>query len=205
MNINTSYFFKKMIITLFLASFTVSLKANIHTVDATSNLVFVPATINVIVGDTIRWINVGSTIHTTTSVSIPQAAPSWDYTFAGDNDTFDYEVTVEGVYDYTCTIHPGMDGQFTASSSTGIKEQKSNSFSIYPNPVKNNLNIVFKENIINFIEWNITNLSGKVIFEEKMEIKKKENNIDLNELPAGVYIFNMRDNEKIISRKILKE
>ncbi|MCK6604514.1 MAG: T9SS type A sorting domain-containing protein [Ignavibacteriaceae bacterium] len=79
------------------------------------NNYFAKTSSSVMVGDTIRWTLVEGS-HTTTSTSVPQGAATWNYTFAGPNDTYIYVVTVPGVYEYECTFHAGMRGSF----STGV-------------------------------------------------------------------------------------
>src|SRR6476660_6284188 len=65
---------------------------------------FSPSSLNVIVGDVIHWVWVGGT-HTTTSVTIPALAVTWDSPMDAGNTTFDYTVTQAGTYSYKCTFH----------------------------------------------------------------------------------------------------
>lgn len=66
---------------------------------------FDPATRNVERGTTVRWVNQGSTAHNTRA-----STNAWQ----SDNLTpgEDFEVTLQnpGTYDYSCTLHEGMDG-----------------------------------------------------------------------------------------------
>ena len=76
---------------------------------------FSPATLNVMVGDVIHWVWVEG-FHTTTSVTIPSAAGSWDAPMDNNNNSFDYTVTQPGTYSYQCNFHaPFMVASFTAS------------------------------------------------------------------------------------------
>lgn len=70
---------------------------------------------NVIVGDTIRWEWVNNS-HTTTSVSVPPGAATWDNPLNSGSPSFEYPVTVAGTYNYKCIPHEsfGMTGTFTA-------------------------------------------------------------------------------------------
>jgi plastocyanin len=80
-----------------------------------SNNQFSPATLNVAVGDVIHWVWVEG-FHTTTSVTIPAAAGSWDAPMDNNNTSFDYTVTQPGTYSYQCNFHaPFMVASFTAS------------------------------------------------------------------------------------------
>lgn len=79
------------------------------------NFQFSPASLNVIVGDVIHWEWVNGS-HTTSSLSLPASASSWDTPMNSANSTFDYTVTIPGTYTYQCNIHPSlMKGTITAS------------------------------------------------------------------------------------------
>jgi plastocyanin len=67
------------------------------------------------VGDTIKfvWSN-GS--HTTTSVSVPTGAAPWNAPLTSANPSFNYIITVAGIYNFHCNIHytMGMTGTIVA-------------------------------------------------------------------------------------------
>ena len=85
---------------------------NVISVGGTS---FSPNSLNVNVGDTVKfvWSN-GS--HTTTAVSVPQGAATWNSPLNSSSTSFFYVVTVAGTYNFHCNIHysMGMVGSFTA-------------------------------------------------------------------------------------------
>ncbi len=106
----------KKLFTLLIIAFTgFQSNATTHTV-LVSNFQFSPANLNVVVGDIIRW-QWSSGFHTTTSLTVPVAATSWNSPFlSASGDFYDYTVTVQGTYNYYCDIHGlGMSGSFTAS------------------------------------------------------------------------------------------
>jgi plastocyanin len=82
------------------------------------NYYFNPSSLNVSVGDTVRW-QWDNGSHTTTSGVIPAGATSWDHNINSSNQTYEYKVTVAGLYNYVCTPHAGMGqvGTFTASGA----------------------------------------------------------------------------------------
>lgn len=101
-----------IILSLFLVNGVFAVK---HTVNV-QNYSFVPANLNVQVGDTIRWVWVNGS-HTTTSTTIPGSAPSWDEPINSSNTSYEYRVTVAGVYNYLCTPHSSSQiGSFTATA-----------------------------------------------------------------------------------------
>jgi len=75
------------------------------------------------VGDTIKWVNKGETIHTATTdpsmapdaswASVPKGAETFDSGYLNAGEDFSYTFTVPGVYHYFCTTHikEGMHGE----------------------------------------------------------------------------------------------
>ncbi|KAA9041777.1 T9SS type A sorting domain-containing protein [Ginsengibacter hankyongi] len=110
---------KKILLPLFSLLFFQS-KATTWNVDV-QNFQFSPATLNVAVGDVIHWVWVAGT-HTTTSVTIPAGAATWDMPMDITHTTYDYTVTQPGVYSYQCNFHAflGMTASFTASGALPI-------------------------------------------------------------------------------------
>lgn len=102
---------KKIILSfLFLFALTPMISAAVDSVSV-ADFAFSPSSFDAAVGDTIIWTLVSGT-HTTTSTSVPAGASSWDYTFSGPGDSYSYIVTVEGIYEYHCSIHPDMKASF---------------------------------------------------------------------------------------------
>lgn len=66
---------------------------------------FNPAVIRINVGQTIRWTNNGLMDHTSTAVG-----GLWDSGALAPGEFFDFTFTGEGVYDYVCSFHAGMNG-----------------------------------------------------------------------------------------------
>ncbi|MEO6329456.1 MAG: plastocyanin/azurin family copper-binding protein, partial [Ginsengibacter sp.] len=119
-----------LVLLIFLASLSLKTSATMHTVTV-SNFQFSPSTIpNVVVGDIIEWVwQAGSFNHTTTcdpevnaGTSLPTGAATWNSLITSGNTTFQYTVTVAGVYNYVCLPHaPGMAASFTASEPLPVK------------------------------------------------------------------------------------
>lgn len=109
---------KKVLLPL-LCLFFLKSQATVWTVNV-QNFQFTPANLNVKVGDVVHWVWV-SGFHTTTSLSVPAGAASWDASLVTAGDFFDYTVTATGSYSYQCNNHPlQMQGTFTATSVTPV-------------------------------------------------------------------------------------
>ncbi len=109
---------KKILLPL-LCFFYLTTQATIWNVTV-QNFQFSPATLNVKVGDVIHWTWVSGS-HTTTSLTFPAGAASWDAGINSSITTFDYTVTKTGSYTYQCDFHPSlMQASFTATSVTPV-------------------------------------------------------------------------------------
>lgn len=67
-----------------------------------------PATITVKPGTKVTWINIGPTIHTTTSTAKPAV---WDSGILQVGRKYSYVFTKPGEYPYWCSLHPQMLGK----------------------------------------------------------------------------------------------
>lgn len=76
------------------------------------NLAFNPSSITVSVGTTITWTNKDSFTHNVTSST--QAFSSGSMS---PGATFSFKFNTAGTYNYTCTIHPGMNGTVIVQQS----------------------------------------------------------------------------------------
>lgn len=95
------------------------------------------------------------------------------------------------VEDYTVEIAPGTLGVDEHETS------KTEMVTLNPNPAHDNL---FVNNIDNIImSFRIINLTGQVIIEGKTK-----NSIDINKLSAGVYIIELSNGEKSVTKKFIK-
>ena len=81
-----------------------------------------------------------------------------------------------------------------------MNELSSASFTVYPNPVVNQLTISFESVFMG--EITITDMSGKLIYETSSN-NKKEINININS-PKGIYFVNASDQNGIKTVRIIK-
>jgi plastocyanin len=84
---------------------------------------YVPDPVKVKVGDTIKWVNKGETVHTATTdpstapdpswASVPKGAETFDSGYLNAGEDWSYTFKVPGVYKYFCTTHvkEGMKGE----------------------------------------------------------------------------------------------
>jgi plastocyanin len=83
--------------------------------DFTVNVVdfaFQPTPLNVPLNSTVTWQwNSGTTLHNVTFPDVPKSADM-------NTGTYSRTFSVAGTYNYACTLHEGMTGVVTVSSST---------------------------------------------------------------------------------------
>ncbi len=163
---------------------------------------FFPANAIAVVGDIIQFTAVAGP-HNATSGSIPGGASSFAISFAGGGSTGSYTVTAAGVYNYTCTLHSGMNGTITVSASgTGIATPTVDLLTnVYPNPFKDR--ITLKYNAVQAID--LYNIVGEKVKSFELPSNQTSTQVDLSDLNTGVY-FIRTYNEGIIveTKKIVK-
>lgn len=126
-------------------------------------------------------------------------------TISGSTNFEDKDLA-EGTYCYKVkTICPYLESEFSNEScanisTIGIAEGLIAEFSIFPNPAKENIRILIP-NLKNTLDLSIINITGKVVKTSK--ITEKSMQINVLDLPQGVYILKIYDNQMIISKKLI--
>jgi len=80
------------------------------------------------------------------------------------------------------------------------------SLKVFPNPVDENMNIQIEIRQNTNLNISVNNLLGKTIFTENKDLQEgiQTMNINLKNLPSGIYFLNLSDGQEIISHKIMK-
>ncbi len=96
--------------------------------------------------------------------------------------------------------------EFDLCEITGIEKPQIDDCKIYPNPVTNELQILFPHRVINDIEIKIINFLGQTIYMKKENYNGNEFQklIDLSFLSNGIYLISIAIDGKQITRKIAK-
>ncbi len=174
-----------------------------------SDFKFDPAQLTIAPGDIVKWTNVSGT-HSVdgTTATFPSNPASFGNDVAGPGWTYSFTFNNEGVYDYRCGLHTTtMTGKITVGTSTGLDNSQLavDIERAYPNPVGNVLYIPLKstgfENKL--LTICIYNLNGKMVAKRSSNFELKPS-INVKTLKAGVYVYQLSENEKIIqSEKFL--
>jgi PKD repeat protein/Leucine-rich repeat (LRR) protein len=90
-----------------------------------------------------------------------------------------------------------------ASSSNSNTNATSLKMSVFPNPVNNNLTVVFDKKLSDTeggtSQLELYNLQGQLIKQQPLEAGFDETKVSMQQLPVGVYMISLRQNGQIIS------
>ncbi|MEM0517751.1 MULTISPECIES: T9SS type A sorting domain-containing protein [Aequorivita] len=86
----------------------------------------------------------------------------------------------------------------------GVSENNSSTYSIHPNPAKNEL-FITAQNTAGNLKVKIFNIEGKLLSTQTLEVANKTS-IDVSSLTSGIYFLNIEDENGItIIKKFVKE
>jgi len=100
---------------------------------------------------------------------------------------------------YTPTANTTLYARWVQTS--GIDDIFSNSISIYPNPVKEEL-FITSENRIEKIE--ICDIAGRTVETQNFASLQRNTTINLSSLPQGVYLVKVYTDKGVVTQKIVK-
>jgi len=176
-----------------------------HTVNAGSYY-YTPTNLTAQVGDSVIWINDGGLHDVNGNInSITNQPFNNPVTFDSPSTNtagaviFAYKFTVPGTYNYDCSVGShaanGMVGSVIVTDpSTNINTASSN-YLIYPNPTSD---FVYLSGFNGDSKTRVYNITGKLL---QSTIEKK---IDLSSYPNGLYIVNIRSNNRVYTHTIIK-
>jgi hypothetical protein len=116
-------------------------------------------------------------------------------------------VTVNGLNndDFTYNNSTCLSDPVYVRQGLGISQSETtNSYSFYPNPVKNELMVESKQNnLTGKSNFSICDLTGKILLEG--EISTGLTKIDFSQLTSGMYIIRINSETNVITRRLIKE
>jgi len=121
---------------------------------------------------------------------------------------FNAQPTDSGVYfcEITNPLLPGLvitRADITVNVGTlGIEEDELNTLKIYPNPTKDFLTIIFN-NIENNGSLRIYDIRGRLVLEQKL--KSDSSILDMTQFQNGMYILNIKTDNRNVTKKIIKQ
>ena len=96
----------------------------------------------------------------------------------------------------------------TTATPTAVHPQPETQtlWQLYPNPVASSLTIAFNDHTAKQLSFCITNLAGQAVYSEnKTNFNELNTTLDINYLPAGMYILTVMVNDQKSVTKLLKQ
>jgi len=198
--------FTKFFFTAALAVSSLLANAATHTVMVGSNF-YAPQQLTIALGDVVNFVwQAGN--HPTASDT-----GAWStFPMNTNNRTFSLTLTTLGVYPYHCTAHgaPGVGqiGVITvrmASSNTNALTATP-VLNLFPNPSKGGqVTVKLDQKAGQDYKLRLSNIIGREIrmVALKPELTEAGLQLDLSDLPAGMYFYNLLVNDKVVSTKRL--
>jgi len=97
------------------------------------------------------------------------------------------------------------DGKFSFSDLFTIHLPLNTKFTVYPNPVKNNLVLRLNNNTTSVMPLQITDLAGRVLINRKVVANNGLVSLNVNSLNIGTYIVKLAINDEVLTTKIVVE
>jgi plastocyanin len=201
---------KKTLLFILLASYGFAGFSTTFTI-TNSGTTFTPATTTITVGDVVNF-SLGSNHN---AIEVSQA--TWDANgntplsggfstpFGGGTVTAD-KLTV-GIHYFVCKPHAalGMKGTITVLETTGLAENKAkDDVLIFPNPSNGNFYLqVNTSPSAKKLELGIYTLQGKAVYSKTDVQQQTTSNIEISDLPKGVYILRLYGGKDSYIRKIV--
>jgi uncharacterized delta-60 repeat protein len=88
--------------------------------------------------------------------------------------------------------------------NVGVKSIETTPLSIYPNPTTNALNIDFKSPINKAIKLKISDMMGRIVYQNNYDLISDKISLNVNDLNTGLYVVNIIFDGENISRVIAK-
>ena len=103
------------------------------------------------------------------------------------------------VEDYTVNIGGAAFNANTVAGTELTNEANIFDFDMYPNPVDNVLHVSMLDN--RTVSYKIYNLMGQTIKANQLQ----QSEINVGDIPSGLYIFEVNDGQKTITKKFVKK
>ena len=126
------------------------------------------------------------------------------YLWSNGDDEPEIRTWKSGVFSLTVTDEFGCEGSvslFVISIPQGVAELDENTFTVYPNPATNILNIEFTKASAGQVQLELMDATGKLIFREKPDDLRTT--MDISKLPRGTYLLKYRDENGIAVKQIV--
>lgn len=172
-----------------------------------------PAAVTIRPGDEVRWVNVGFSTHPTASDNGAWAT----FTISPTATTTTIPFNTAGTFSYHCSAHSslmngqwiGQTGVITVSNAPqAIFDAKAAnvSMTLYPNPSKGMVTVTLGQKAApGDYKLRLNNIIGREVrtISLRPEMAAAGMPINLSDLPAGMYLYSLLHNDKVVATKRL--
>ncbi|MEL6653783.1 MAG: T9SS type A sorting domain-containing protein, partial [Bacteroidota bacterium] len=96
----------------------------------------------------------------------------------------------------------GANVNFEASWTTSIEQLSADAFQVYPNPNAGVFTVRLAERPTTSVEMSVYQLNGQLL--NTISTNTQEQQFDLSDQPAGIYLVKVRTEEGILTQKVTK-
>ncbi|MFH0894350.1 MAG: T9SS type A sorting domain-containing protein, partial [Bacteroidota bacterium] len=131
-----------------------------------------------------------------------QSDPSTAWEQQGDNSWYRFDdCATSWVKTLSLAVYPIL-----CPSGVGVTENSNdmNQISVFPNPVTNNVTLMFADKITNKIKVNICNIVGEIISTvEKGNLATNTLQLDMSSFANGIYYLNIQTDKISVTKKVV--
>lgn len=184
----------------------VAANATTHVITQES-FTFNPNALSVEVGDIVQFVWTSGS-HTTTSVTVPAGAASWDAPLTSANQLVEYTVTTAGTYAYVCTPHAGlgMVGGFVAVLPNRVANLTSNADMNVSVQDGGQLRVKLTGASCGFASIGLLDIMGRnvaMIHQGGISSDDFVVRYDVSSLQRGIYFVRFQEGAFVTTRKVL--
>ena len=115
-------------------------------------------------------------------------------------DTF--EATASIFFDFNEPIITNT-ATTTIQNAAGVKDVTENGFVLYPNPASDKVNIRFADNFAGKMDITITDVLGKTMMNNTIELQNSAAGLDISSLNSGIYFITVQSEGKSVTKKLV--
>jgi hypothetical protein len=105
----------------------------------------------------------------------------------------------EGGWIPTQTFNIQIDEDATVGTSD---QQLDQTLRVFPNPASDRLNVAFGQAVEGPVALRLLNLQGQMLAQQAFNSVSGNLELDISQLPGGIYFLNIQTQQGIVSRKI---
>lgn len=115
-------------------------------------------------------------------------------------DIFEAQASI--VFDFNAAIVTN-NYMTTIENIAGIEENNASAFVIYPNPASGVVNVHLNEMTANEVNVSVTDITGKTVIKNTLEMNGNSSRLDISALNSGMYFITLQNGTKTTTKKMM--